>query len=216
MNSLAIYLTPTRAIDADHTEIISLARDLTQNINKQEEILQKLFYFVRDECRYNMYSPFDDKDNRASEILKKGHGNCLQKALLLSALGRSLQIPVRLAMAAIRNYKAPPDFVEEFGTNVFFPHTYNQFYIHKRWVTAAATFDKYSCNKIQVPTVEFDGVHDAILPAYDNKGDAFIEYVDHYGFHADLPSDWIYENMAEFYGENFKEIWHRKVPSSNP
>ena len=83
VDNLTVYLKPTPAIDADNQVIVALARNITQNCSSQQEILRELFYFVRDECQYNMYSPFEEKDNQASEILHRGYGNCLQKAILL-------------------------------------------------------------------------------------------------------------------------------------
>ena len=52
------YLTPTPIIDCDSPAIQEKTKDLTKG---QENVIEKaksLFYFVRDEIKYNMYSPF--------------------------------------------------------------------------------------------------------------------------------------------------------------
>ena len=196
------YLQASVEIDCDHPSIIELNQRLTQDCNTASDKAVKLFYYVRDECHYNMYATTGERAAyRSSTILESGQGWCLQKAILLASLGRAAAIPSRLILVSIRNHKSPPEAVELMGTNVFFPHAYNHFFLNNKWVKAAATFDREICQRIQVPTVEFDGINDAILPGLDLNGQPYIEYLEEYGTFAEIPWEMILENSYKLYGE---------------
>ncbi|RLB17256.1 MAG: hypothetical protein DRG35_02115 [Deltaproteobacteria bacterium] len=74
------------------------------------------------------------------------------------------------------------------------------------WVNAAATFDKPLCQKAGLPTVEFDGKRDAILPEKDLKGAPYIEYIEKFPPKEDLPFDWIRERVSKIVGPD-KRPW---------
>ncbi len=192
------YLTPTFTIDSDHKKILETAKDLTAGCSSNEEKTVKLFYFVRDSIPYNLYmiSLFIE-DFKASKVLEWKEGYCVQKAVLLTALARAAGVPSRLVFAMIRNHKVPAHIFKQLGNNLFYRHGYNQFFLNGRWVTAAATFDKNTCEKNGLPPVEFDGEKDATLPTKDLKGRPYIEYVEKFPHFEDLPFDWIYGAIAE-------------------
>ncbi len=192
------YLKPTVTIDSDHEKIIETANDLTSGCSSNEEKAVRLFYFVRDSIRYNLYmiSLFIE-DFKASRVLEWREGYCVQKAVLLTALARAAGIPSRLVFAMIRNHKVPAHIFKQLGNNLFYRHGYNQFFLNGKWVTAAATFDINSCKKNNLPPVEFDGKTDATLPKKDLDGRPYVEYVEKFPHFADLPFDWIYEAIAE-------------------
>lgn len=203
-------LKPTWFIDADNELIVKHALVLTSDCQDQRSKAVELFYFVRDQIHYNMYDTSGDKNNYpASVILEKGHGWCAQKAILLAALGRASGIPSRLVVASIRNHKAPAEAQEIMGTNLFFPHAYNEFFLDGRWVRCAATFDKEICDRIGVAAVEFDGFNDALLPATDLIGQPYIDYLEEFGVYDDIPWDWVWEKSAEIYGEKINNLINR-------
>ncbi len=202
MENMQVYLAADTDIDCDHPAIMELSKKLTQDCNSASEKVVKLFYYVREECHYNMYATTGEREAyHSSAILISGQGWCLQKAILLASLGRAAGIPSRLILVSIRNHKSPPEAVELMGGNVFFPHAYNHFFLNGHWVKAAATFDREICERIQVPVVEFDGIHDAILPGQDLNGQPYIDYLDEYGYFAGLPWEMILENTYKIYGE---------------
>ncbi len=204
------YLQATYCLDCDNAEIRKLVTELTAGIDSDSEKAKKLFYYVRDKVHYDMYAVSNlGDDYKASSILKAGRGYCLQKAILLTAMGRAAQIPSRLVLVAIRNHKAPSEVHEVMKNDIFFPHAYNQFYINSTWVNAAATFDRSICEKINVPWVDFDGVSDALLPAAGYDGEPYIEYVDRYGVFQDVPWPLILEKLSFYYGNDY-DIWFKK------
>jgi len=209
------YLRATLTIEADDKKIIEKVTNLTRGCASDEEKAVELFYFVRDSIRYNIYmiSVFIE-DFRASRILEWGKAYCVQKAVLLTALGRAAGIPSRLVFAKIRNHKLPAHIIEMMGTNTFPRHGYNQFFLNGRWVSGAATFDKVLCEKNGLPTVEFDGKRDAILPEKDLKGAPYIEYIEKFPPKEDLPFDWIKERVSKIVGPD-KQPWLNKDQEKN-
>jgi transglutaminase-like putative cysteine protease len=195
------YLRATPTIDADHGDIIETATRVTRGCSSDQQRAVNLFYFVRDEIKYNidMISVFLE-DFRASRILAWGKAYCVQKAVLFAALGRASGIPSRLMFAKIRNHKVPSHILQMMGSNVFPRHGYNQFFLGGRWVSAAATFDKDLCERNGLPTVEFDGKSDAVLPERDLRGEPYIEYVEKFTPRDDLPFDWIVQRISKFVG----------------
>ncbi|MEA1961793.1 MAG: transglutaminase-like domain-containing protein [Bacillota bacterium] len=207
MEDLALYLEKTCNMDIDHPTVLDVMKRLDLTDLSPEQKAMKIFYFVRDKCHYNMYATTGNLEAyKASAILQSGEGWCLQKAVLFTALARAAGIPSRLIIVSIRNHKAPREVWDVMGTNVFFPHAYNHLYLNGRWIKAAATFDAAICKKINVPIVEFDGTEDAILPQYDNEGKPYIEYLEEFGYHADVPWPLIMEKSREMYGE-YHDRW---------
>ena len=140
------------------------------------------------------------EDFKASRILEWGKGYCVQKAVLLTALGRASGLPSRLVFAKIKNHSVPSHVLEKLGTNVFPRHGYNQFLLNGQWVSAAATFDRNLCKKNGLPTVEFDGKRDSILPGKDLAGRTYIEYIKKFPPVDDLPFDWIARRISKIVG----------------
>jgi len=210
---MEIYLKSTEAINSNHKTIQETAKGLTLSCASDVEKTIKLFYFVRDSIKYNLYmiSMYLD-DFKASTILMRGKGYCVQKAVLLAALGRAAGVPTRLTFAKIRNHRMPTHLIEQTGTNILPRHGYNQFYLNGKWVSAAATFDKALCQENGFPTVEFDGVHDAILPKTNLAGNPFIEYLEMYEPQADLPLEWVTKEISKIWGVE-KRAWLSKEDS---
>lgn len=212
---MKIYLKDTPTIDVHNKSIIEKAKEIIKDCPNEEEKAVRLFYFVRDSIKYNIYmiSTFIE-DFRASKILEWKKGYCVQKAVLLAALGRAAGIPTRLAFAKIKNHALPPHLFKMFKTNIFPRHGYNQFFLNGKWVSAAATFDKVLCEKNGLPTVEFDGKRDAILSEKDLKGAPYVEYIEKFPPKEDLPFDWIKERVSQLVGSD-KRPWLNKNQEKN-
>ena len=213
MNSrIEEYLKPTPSIDCGANSIKGKTQALTKGQKQTAEKAKSLFYFVRDEIKYNMYSPFHLPEHyRASAILERGEGYCVQKAVLLAALARAMGIPTRLRFADIRNHLATQKVIETIGTNLFVYHAYDEFYIDGRWIKAAPTFDIKMCQENRIIPVEFDGKNDALLHSHNQDGKPHIEYVHDYGHYQDVPLNEILEAWIQAYGtermEWFKRTW---------
>ncbi len=207
------FLKPTFTIESDHPAVVDRAQNLTQGCQSDSEKATKLFYFVRDAIRYNIFmiSVFEE-DFQASRVLEWGKGYCVQKAVLLTALARAAGIPARMAFARIRNHRVPEHILEMTGTNIFPRHGYNQFFLDGRWLSTAATFDKKACEKNGLPAVEFDGTADAVLPEKDLAGSPYIEYVEKFSACADLPFEWIVAAISKRVGSDKRPTFSPKSP----
>ena len=206
---MELYLRSTQAIESDHPLIRAKAQELVSVETSEREKLIRLFAFVRDQIPYNLFMiSMHPDDFRASFVLEAGKGYCVQKAVLLCSLARSVGIPSRLALARIRNHRMPPGLQDRLGRNEFPGHGYNQFFLDGRWISVAATFDAGLCNRLRVPIVEFDGRNDALLPAQSLDGGHYIEYIEYYGHFADLPLDFITERTSKIWGWD-KRAWRR-------
>ena len=196
------YLKPTEAIDCDASSIIEKAQSLTKGQREDVEKAKSLFYFVRDEIRYNPYLPhYLLEHHKASATLERGDGYCVQKAVLLAALARALGIPARLGFADLRNHLLPEKLAHRMGgNNLFIYHGFCEFYIGGRWVKTTPAFDLGMCREQGIIPVEFDGENDAMFPRYNREGKLHIEYVCDRGCYDDLPWEEILEARVAVYG----------------
>jgi transglutaminase-like putative cysteine protease len=201
-----IYLRPTDTIDADNEFIRETARRLTSGLSDDNQRAVKLYYFTRDNIHYNVYmiSTYRE-DFRASTILTRGRGYCVQKSILLAALARALGIPSRLAFAKIQNHLVPEELKAQTGTNVLPAHGYAQLYLQDRWVSLSPAFDRELCAGNGLPPVEFDGETNATMPATDLQGRPFIDYIEKYEPQADLPFEWLRSRVLTIWGD--KHAW---------
>jgi len=191
------FLMPTSLIDSEHPLILDAVNRLEAAERPPVERAIHLFSFVRDEIPYRSSAPMlEEGDYRASATLQRGFGICIQKAALLAALCRASGIPAQVCFADIRNHRASPEIVDLLGTNEFIYHGYDLLWLEGKWVKATPTFDQALCHRTDTLTVEFDGVHDAVLPSSDKKGRPHVEYLRQLGCHADIPAK---EILAAFW-----------------
>jgi len=194
------YLKPTEYIDCEAPAIVELARSL--QAETQAETAVALFDWVRDNIHYDPYTSMDPAPKyRASEVLKRGRGYCIMKAVLLAALGRAAGIPTRLAFADVRNHKSPKKMLEFMRTNLYVYHGFVELCLDGKWVKATPAFDAETSQKAGVLPVTLDGSNDAMFHPVDPEGHPFIEYVRDRGSHADLPIEDIQRTIMKYYGE---------------
>ena len=207
MNLKGKYLKSTFFIDRDNPSIQQKTKDLTQ---EQDDILEKaksLFYFVRDEIKYNPYGVKSIPEHyRASNTLSQGEGYCVPKAVLLCALARAAEIPARLGFATIRNYIAPMKLTRLLGTDIFVYHGYVEFYIEGNWIKATPAFDLKMCEQNRIIPVEFDGKSNANFHSYNRDGKLHIEYLKDLGSYDDVPLDKIWAAWVQAYGSRDLEL----------
>jgi transglutaminase-like putative cysteine protease len=201
------YLKPTSIIDCDNQSIQEKAKDLTQGEENVIEKAKSLFYFVRDEIRYNVYTSKSLPEHfRASNTLSEGEGYCVQKAVLLVALARAVGIPAGLGFARIRNNILPEKMLKRLGTNVFPFHGYSVLYLNGNWVKATPAFDLKMCVKNRIIPVEFDGNNDATFHSHNQDGELHIEYLMDLGHDFnDLPLNKLWELATRQFGSWFLE-----------
>ena len=201
------YLKPTPIIDCEAKTIKEKAQELTKGQENTVDKAKSLFYFVRDEVKYNPYLPrYLPEHFQASSTLGRGEGYCVQKAVLLAALARAAGIPSQLGFAKIRNNLLPQKMAKWIGTNVLPDHGYAVLYIEGKWVKATPAFDLKMCQQNRFIPVEFDGENDAMLPSHNQDGELHVEYLFDCGYHDDVPLDEIWNVLIKIFGTKYVEF----------
>jgi hypothetical protein len=205
MYQMERYLKATATIDCETSSVKEKAQSLTDGEEQIVEKAKHLFYFVRDEIKYNPYSAL--YPIQASATLERGSGFCVQKAVLLVALARSAKIPSRLGFVDIRNHILPEKLAKMLGTDLFVYHGYAELYIERKWVKATPTFDLAMCQGNRIIPVEFDGKNHAMFHSHNLDGKLHIEYVCQHGHYEDLPLNDMLDACIRVYGPKFLESW---------
>lgn len=206
------YLEATRAVESSHPEVVELVRKLCGDSRDPEERARRIFLFAREEVKYDPFSPFYLMEHyKASAVIERGRGYCVQKAVVLAALARASGIPARLVYVDIINHLASGKICDVMETNLFVYHGYVEMWLGGRWVAAAPTFDRTLCEQTGYPLVEFDGRRDAAQPAVDLKGRKFFEYVKRHGYSDDVPLPAILKAWEETYGRDKLDLWVRAL-----
>ena len=205
-DDLTELLSPTEYIESDAPAIVSLARALSGDTPAATAVA--LFDWVRDRITYDPFCAVDGPERyRATVIMESGAGYCVQKAVLLAALGRAAGIPSRLGFADVRNHQVPERMKQMMGTNLFVYHGYVEFYLDGKWVKATPAFDRESALKAGALLVELDGTNDAMLHPVDPQGHPYIEYIQDRGSFVDLPLDDLRETILTTYPMIPREVW---------
>jgi len=101
------FLSPTEFLDSDHDSVREYAEKNTVGASNDTERAIKLYYAVRDDFQYDPYVLDLRRESlRASKLLTKKRGYCVEKAVLLAAAARSVGIPSRLSFYIVRNHIA--------------------------------------------------------------------------------------------------------------
>jgi transglutaminase-like putative cysteine protease len=162
----------------------------------ESDVARAVYYFVRD-LRYEGGDFEDLEIYRASSVLAAGHGYCVGKASLCTALARAAGIPARIGFADVRNHLASPRLLRAMGTDVFAWHGYTELLMGGRWIKVSPTFDIVTCQRAGVAALEFDGEHDALLQSFD--GESSMRYVREHGVFHDVPARFLAAEMQRLY-----------------
>ena len=118
---------------------------------------------------------------------------------------RAVEVPARLHLAKVTNHIAVERLLERLGSRELAPHGMVDVYNGREWVKASPTFNWELCEKFGVPPLDFDGTEDALLQAFNKKGDKFMEYLEDYGHFDDVPFEFILDTFKEHYPDMWEE-----------
>lgn len=205
MKDLSNYLKPGIYTDSDHPKVIAYTQKQIKGITDPIEKVVALYYSIRDDFRYSPYHiALTPHSLKASHLLTKDYGHCIEKSNLFTACVRSLGIPCRLGYGNVRNHLSTEQLEETLGTDVLVFHGYSEVYLNEKWVKATPVFNAELCTKLGVEPLEFDGTEDAVFQESDKGGKPFMEYVVDHGTFEDVPLDKIKKAMQEAYPHLFK------------
>ena len=173
-----------------------------------------IYYWVRDEIRYNPYAfAFDLEHLRADVTLAARIGWCVPKAILMAAMCRAAGIPTAVGFADVRNHLSTARLREQMKTDVFYYHGYCSVYLDGHWVKATPAFNRELCEKFALKTLEFDGRADSLYHPFDLSGQRHMEYIRDHGTFAQVPVSEIFAQYAREYSamEIDATIWGQDV-----
>ena len=206
----SIYLTPTQIIDSDHPTLREYGMRTVGNSLDPIDRAIKLFRAVRDDIRYDPYSPFYLPEHyQASWVFQRGRSFCVPKASLLCALGRACGIPSRIGFATVRNHLATRQLLDFMGSDLFVYHGFVEFYLERKWVKATPAFNRELCWRHGVDPLEFNGREDALFQAFNSRNEKFMDYLEYTGTYADIPVSAIVEGWETAYGKDRVRRWIR-------
>lgn len=192
-------LAATDYVECEHPTIRSLAARLAPPEVPEKERARRLFRFVRDEIRYEFMAKITPAEYRATYVLEHGGGFCVQKAMLLCALGRAAGVPTALVLSDLVDRSLAPKVVSALGTNVMAHHGLNAFHLAGRWLLADASLTSEVVTRKGYRRVDFDGENDALLSATTLAGSDHAEYARFHGMYADLPFRQMVDAFAATY-----------------
>ena len=216
-------LSPTYYYDYESEAIQNLVAEFRTDELSDIEKAIGLYLKVRDGWWYNPYIiSLKKEDYRASWLMERTHGHCIDKAIILIAGLRALGIPARINLAKVKNHIAVDRLTELLGTNELTPHGNVTVFLDGKWVKATPAFNKDLCRMISVEPLEFDGENNSIFQPFNSAGTQFMEYLDDYGDFEDFPFDFVIENMKsnyprvkELFGEDAEVFDFRKIGSGD-
>lgn len=199
------YLVATTFFNFDHPAVQQWADQALQDIPDDPIAIAKALYLAsRDDIHYNPYVfSVDPKTLSASHVLATRETYCIPKAILLGAAARYKGIPSRLGLADVKNHLSSPKLIEWLRSDIFRMHGYIELFLNNRWVKATPAFNTRLCRLMKVEPLEFDGIHDSIFQEFTEGGDQLMEYINEYGEFADVPFEFIVENISRAYPHLF-------------
>ncbi|MCH2022658.1 MAG: transglutaminase family protein [Saprospiraceae bacterium] len=188
MNDLEQYLRPGFFTDSNHPEVIAYTQKKISGIVGVKEKVIALYNSVRDDFIYNPYhinlKPYAMK---ASFLLTKKYGYCVEKSNLFAACVRSMGIPSRTGYSNVRNHLGTQNIEKFLKTDLLVFHGYAEIFLNNKWIKSTPVFNMELCHKYGVEPLLFDGENDAIFQESDKKGNPFMEYIYEHGTYADVP-----------------------------
>jgi len=192
-------------LPANDETIKAVVNRLIADANTDEQKIEKIYYFVRDEIEFGWLYP---QEIPVAEILRNRRGVCMQKANLLVSMAREAGLKARFHFMYVHK-TALEDFLPRFAYRRWidpFPHTFPEIYLNGKWISMEATFDKALhdiCIKKKLNFARNEEiVRDVSIDFSANGMKGHQQYVD-------------VEGKEAFYGEDltqFTTFMHKGVP----
>lgn len=104
-------ILPTFYLDSDSSIVQSFIKKLNLDGLSEIDKAKQIYLAVRDEIRYDPYNIIlTPEELKASSVLKRGYGFCVEKAVTLAACIRAAGIPAKVGFANVKIILIPNDF----------------------------------------------------------------------------------------------------------
>lgn len=202
----AEYLRPTEFLDFQETSVRDFAESHTQGISSTKDKAIRLYYAVRDEFQYNPYRlDLRRQGLRASQLLERHSGYCIEKSILLAASARAVGIPSRLSFYIVRNHIATEKLERILGKDYLVFHGAAELLLENRWIKTTPAFNASLCQRLGVAPLDFDGASDCIFQEYDSNGNVFMSYLHDYGAFSDMPYELYIAELKKHYPDAMQD-----------
>ena len=74
----------------------------------------------------------------------------------------------------------------------------------RQWLKCSPAFKKALYQIFDVEPLAFNGEEDWFLQQYNDKGNQFMEYIEHCGYFEDISVEFMKKNLEELYPDIFK------------
>lgn len=200
------YLQPTEFLNFDDANVREFAGRNSAGAKTEKEKAVKLYYAVRDGFQYNPnILDLRREGLRASNLLTRNRGYCVEKAVLLAASARAVGVPSRLSFYIVRNHIATEKLEQLLRKNYLVFHGAAELFVEDKWLKTTPAFNKQLCNYLKVEPLEFDGTKDSIFQEFDKSGNVFMKYLHEYGAFDDLPYQLYLDELKKHYPHIFAD-----------
>ena len=198
------YLQETYYLDYNNPEFETYLKDFPINLSPKETAIA-LYFKVRDGFIYDPYRLDLRKESlKASVMLKKSRGWCVEKSTLLAALARRFGIPSRMGYAIVTNHIGVEKLTDILKSKEIVFHGYVELFIDEKWVKCTPAFDHKTCMMANVDPLDWDGETDSLFQEFSG-GKQFMEYLHFYGDFDDLPKELMHAEMKKHYPHLFEQ-----------
>lgn len=199
------YLQSTDFLNFHEKTVRDFAEKNTAGAKTEKEKAVNLYYAVRDGFQYNPYILDLRKCGlKASDLLTRTRGYCVEKAILLAASARAVGVPSRLSFYIVRNHIATEKLEKVLQKNYLVFHGAAEIFLDGQWLKTTPAFNKNLCRYLNVEPLEFDGETDSIFQEYDKSGNVFMKYLHDYGAFDDLPYQLYLDELKKHYPHIFE------------
>ena len=200
------YLRPTEFLNFNDESVREFAERNSAGAKSEREKAVKLYTAVRDGFQYNPnILDLNRKGLTASDLLTRNRGYCVEKAVLLAAVARAVEIPSRLSFYIVRNHIATDKLEKLLRKNYLVFHGAAELFLDGKWLKTTPAFNKKLCEFLKVEPLEFDGTADSIFQEFDKSGNVFMEYLHEYGAFDDLPYELYLSELKKHYPHIFED-----------
>lgn len=200
------FLRPTEFLDSDASSVRDFAERNTSPELSHTENAVSLYYAVRDGFHYDPYVLDLRREGlKASTLLTRDRGYCVEKAVLLAAAARAVGIPSRLSFYIVKNHVATGRLEKLLKTDYLVFHGAAEMLLEGEWRKATPAFNRELCRFLGVEPLEFDGTSDSIFQEFDRSGGKFMEYIHDYGAFTDLPYQMYLDELSKHYSHVFDD-----------
>ncbi|MBX3421718.1 MAG: transglutaminase family protein [Pirellulaceae bacterium] len=207
------YLRVTEFLDYDHPAVAEYARRHAQGAESPRQQIVQLYYAVRDGFLYNPYVlDLRRTGLKASTLLTRHSGYCIEKGILLAACARALGIPSRLSFYIVRNHIGTEKLERLLKKDYLVFHGAAELLLDDRWIKTTPAFNSTLCRYLGVDALEFDGTQDAIFQPYDSRGNVFMTYLHDYGAFSDMPYELYLSELRSHYQDALANKRYEREP----